>query len=155
MLVLPCLLYYSFPTLYKKSGLELVQIRELPYRDSIEYFFTPDKSRVSGALRYAREVFEVVEPHAIIIADFNPGLALKYYQEVNSIRKDVSILIEIDSIYFFSQAPVKDLVDLLREHINGPLYLADSYEPYYFTTQLNNFFDIRRIGPILKVESFS
>lgn len=155
MLLFPLVVYHTLPELYKKSGLNLIQIRSLSHRDSISYFFTPDKRKVDGARVYAEEVFKLVEENAVIVGDFNSGMALKYYQEVEKKRQDILLALEIDRIYFSHSIPserAKELSALLGRYGNTALYLADSYEPYYNVSHLESEFFLRKIGPIIKVE---
>ena len=151
IVVSPMMLYALFPHLYKMTGMRLLTIRELPYRDSISYFFTPSKRHEFGASRYAQEVFDSVDEHAIIFADFNTAMALQYYQEIYHLRQDVSIRPVIDAIYFSSNNPVEELTALIHQHQAHSVYFADTYEPYYFISQLEERFTFERIGAIVKI----
>jgi hypothetical protein len=149
--VLPIMVYATFPLAYKATGLNIVNMRELPYRDSIRYFFTPDKRKTFGAQQYAQEVFATVDEDAVILADFNAGMALAYYQEIHNVRQDVEVMLIIDSIYHTSKDPVKDLTILINKHINSPLYFADTYEPYYFTSKIKEIFNVQQMGSLAKI----
>ncbi|GAK49589.1 hypothetical protein U14_00812 [Candidatus Moduliflexus flocculans] len=147
----PVAVYMIFPRVYKMTGIHLLNIRNLPYRDSIEYFFTPSKRHLVGAYQYAKDVFDRVDNNAIIFSDFNIAMALQYYQEVYNVRPDVTIMQVIDSIYFSSSNPVEELTALIHQHQTHPLYFADTYEPYYFISQLENTFKFEAIGAIVKI----
>ncbi|MEI6614909.1 MAG: DUF2723 domain-containing protein, partial [Chrysiogenales bacterium] len=109
IVVMPQVVYYVFPTVYKNSGLKIINIRQLPYRDSIGYFFLPEKRWEYSARIYAREVLNRAEKDAVIIADFNPGMVLIYCQKIFGQRPDITIPDFIDSIVHSSPDPVRDL----------------------------------------------
>jgi hypothetical protein len=152
ILASPFLVYYSFPDAYKASGITFLDIRQLPCRDSVKYFFLPDKSKEYGAVEYAESAWAKVEHNAIIIADFNPGMALLYTQKILGQRKDVQILLAIDNIVHTSKNPAGDIIALIEKHIGQrPVYLADTYEPYYHIGEIRKKFTLEKIGPLARI----
>jgi hypothetical protein len=148
----PFLVYYSFPQVYTSSGITFLHMRQLPFRDSVKYFFLPDKSREYGAAQYCEFVFSAVESNALIIADFNPGMALLYAQKIRGERKDVEVLIAIDDFVHYSENPAGDIIALIENHIGQrPVYLADTYEPYYHIGEIKKKFALEKIGPLERV----
>ncbi len=154
IVVLPMVTYYIFPVVYKKSNLEIIRIRQLPYRDSIGYFFLPDKRREYSARTYAWEVFDRVDKNAVILADFNPAMALIYGQKVLGQRPDIIIPDFIDSIILASPDPVRDLSRLIEKYVHSrPLFLADTYEPYYHIKELGQAYRVTPVGPLVRLQA--
>jgi hypothetical protein len=153
IVIMPLVTYYAFPPIYKNSTLKIINIRQLPYRDSIGYFFLPDKRWEYSAQTYVREVFSRADKNAVIITDFNPGMALIYCQKIYGQRPDITIPKFIDSIVHASTDPVLDMTRMIEEYIHSrPLYLSDSYEPYYHVRELGLIYKITRVGPLIKVQ---
>ncbi|MFB0527090.1 MAG: protein O-mannosyl-transferase family [bacterium] len=143
--VLPTIgLYAIMPGLCKLSGVKLGFVRVLPYRDNFVYYLWPPKNREYGARDYVKAAFEEAEPNSVIIADFNPGMAFLYAQKVMGERQDVLIKEEIvDHILYGEEKPIVVLKQVIGTYINErPVYLADTYEPYYFTSQLEKDYQI-------------
>jgi hypothetical protein len=136
--------YYSIPTVVEALNIDLVKARSLPYRENTLFFLVPDKHQEFGAHRFGREVFQILEPNSIIIADFTPLAVLQYFQEVQGLRKDVWL-----KLVDFKPLEV-DFVD--RYIYNRPVYLADDFEPDYNIDGLKTKYDLVPVGPIIKVE---
>jgi hypothetical protein len=144
LLLTPMALYYSIPTVAKALDIDLVKARNLPYRENTLFFLVPDKHQEFGAQRFGREVFQILEPNSIIIADFTPLAVLQYFQEVQGLRKDVWLkLVDFKPLEL-------DFVD--RYIYNRPVYLADDLEPDYNIAGLKTKYDLVPVGPIIKVE---
>ncbi len=153
IVVMPLATYYAFPTVYKNSALKIINIRQLPYRDSIRYFFLPDKRWEYSAQTYVREVFDRADKSAVIITDFNPGMALIYCQKIFGQRPDITIPDFIDPIIHSSPDPVRDLTRIVEKYIHSrPLYLSDRYEPYYYVRQLGQFYRLAAVGPLIRLQ---
>lgn len=132
------------PGLCKSSGVKLGFVRVLPYRDNFVYYLWPPKNKEYGAKNYVEVTFQEAEPNSVIIADFNPGMALLYAQKVMDKRRDLLIKGEIvDHILYGKEKPIIALRQVIGTYINErPVYLADTYEPYYFTSQLKKYYQI-------------
>ena len=153
MVTLPLVTYYIFPSIYKYSGLKMINIRQLPYRDSIEYFFMPDKRWEYSAQKYVQDVFIRAEKNSVIITDFNPGMALIYGQKIYGRRPDIAIPRFIDSIVHASADPVRDMTEIIEKYIHSrPLYLSDSYEPYYHVRKLGRVYQATAVGPLVRLQ---
>lgn len=143
IILLPLGLYASIQPLSKALRVDLVGARSLPYRDNVRFFLVPFSDEKKGAERYGREVFNIVEPNSIIIADFTPIAVLRYYQDVLGMRKDVRLkLIDFDPL---------DVGFVDRYIHKRPIYLANNLEPDYNITGLKLKYDVVPVGPIFKI----
>jgi len=137
-------LYAVMPGLCKSLGVELSFARALPYRDNLRYYLWPPKNKEYGARNYVEDAFQEAEPNSVIIADFNPGMALLYAQRVMGKRPDIVIKEEIvDHILYGEKEPITALRRVIDGYLNErSVYLADTYEPYYFTAELKKYYQI-------------
>lgn len=143
--VLPTIgLYTVMPGLCKSLGVELSFARTLPYRDNLRYYLWPPKNKEYGARDYVEAAFQEAEPNSVIIADFNPGMALLYAQRVMGKRPDIVIKEEIvDHILYGEKEPITALRRVIDGYLNErSVYLADTYEPYYLTSELKKYYQI-------------
>jgi hypothetical protein len=65
--------------------------RDVPYRDSYTWLLRPWRAGYHGAERYAREVFEVLPPDAVLLAGDTVRRPLVYLQIRDGVRPDVRI----------------------------------------------------------------
>jgi Protein O-mannosyl-transferase TMEM260-like len=138
---LPIVTYHSVPMVANNRGIDLVKARSLPYRDNNRFFLLPDKSNYFGAYRFGNEVFEVVSPGSIIIADFTPRAALDYFQIIENVGRQVKVVFN-ESI---------NVPEFIADNIDKQkIYLAD-LEPYYHTDYLKEKYNIVPRGPIFQV----
>jgi len=147
MCILPGLIYYSVYRVTEEKGWKLSGIRELPYRNNIRYFLFPPKNSERGAEIYVNDCFRQAEPNAVILSDFNPGIAIQYGQIVLKKRPDIFVQI-LDPWLFSSQDPAAKISEFLRNQLaeNKAVYLADNWDPYYKVSQLSNEFDFKQEG---------
>lgn len=146
---IPLAIYYSAPMLAKKMGSNILGIRTLPYRDNDRYFLLPDKSNYFGAYEFGKEVFKVVEPGSIIIADFTPYEVLLYFQTIERIRPDI----ELSYTWPDHQNPISQ--GLVEENINKrPIYLVDidDYPNLYKTEYLKSKYKFVPKGPLYQIQ---
>ncbi|MDH5174003.1 MAG: hypothetical protein OEW43_01955, partial [Elusimicrobiota bacterium] len=154
VLILPTVgVYRIMPNVCKSAGIHLSFVRDLPYRDKFVYYLWPPKNKEYGARNYVEAAFEEAEPNSVIIADFNPGMALLYAQEVLDKRRDLLIKEEIvDQIIYGKEKPIMALRRMIDTYINErPVYLADIYEPYYFTAELRKYYNLIPGKALVKV----
>jgi len=153
--VLPGCLYYSAYRIAEAKQWRLSAVRELPYRDNLRYFLFPAKHFERGAESYANDSFRQAAKDAVILSDFNPGMALRYSQQVLGKRADLDVVI-LDSWLFSAGDPTEKILRFLRVETgqNKTIYLADSWEPYYKVSAIRKEFDLRRQGgPLWQVFS--
>lgn len=144
---LPPAVYFTAYRAFDSSASLSRSIRPLPYRDTARYFLFPPKCMERGAEKYAADSFRQAERDAIIVADFNPGMALVYAQQVLGQRKDLRIEIVVDEWVHHSPDPGREMLQYLKE--NAPhrtIYLADHYEPYYHVSAIRAEFDVLQTG---------
>jgi hypothetical protein len=128
--LLPVLLYNITPYVSKRLNIDLLHTRTVPYRDNEAFFLNPSKRGYTGAARYAQEALNIVSQGSIIIADYVPFTVLRYFQEINGVRRDVLIL------------HTKDLKkNMLLERISAyygkkDIYLADKKKRYGYKINL-------------------
>lgn len=143
LILLPCGLYSLMPRITSALNLDLVKARTLPYRDNTRFFLVPDKHKEYGSAKYGQEVFNLLEPNSIIIADFTPITVLRYYQKILGIRKDVTLkLVDFDPL---------DIEFVDRNISKRPIFLANDLEPDYNISGLKTRYEIIPVGPIFKV----
>lgn len=154
VVLIPPLIYYSSYRIIEKTNPDLSFIRKLPYRNNARYFLYPPKHLERGAEQYVQDSFRQAEEGAILLSDFNPGMALLYGQKILRKRKDLQIEILIDDWIHHSNDPAAELLKYVREKNgqNRTVYLADRYEPYYHSSILAPEFDlIQSGGPLWKI----
>jgi len=129
MVLLPPLAYFLTPDILNLVGIKVDFIRKLAYRDSARYYLFP--------------VFQEAKANSVIMTDFNPGIVLQYFQKVKNMRRDVFIDMFIDGIVHHSKDRADDIIKKIKEKMGErPLYLGDTYEPYYCTLQLKKHFKL-------------
>ncbi len=161
VLILCLLIPYQFavytlsPFLVEKTPLSnLLHIRDAPFRDEYHYFLTPWKRWDKSALLYARASFNVFSENAHVLADFNPGMVLKIYKALYRPQSSVKIYIEIDNFLRAGKKPPYVYIQQwISEHCRAStVFLADTYDPYYFISKLKLRFKLVSMGPVVKVE---
>lgn len=86
--------YAAAPSLAARfaGGSRPVALRYLPYRDPYQWFLTPWRAGYDGAERYAREVFALLPPEAVLFIDSTPRRPLEYLQQRDALRRDVRLV---------------------------------------------------------------
>ena len=90
--LLPIPIYIIAPAIAQKQKFNLSTRADVPYRDDYIWFLRPWKSGYSGAERFAEEVFDKLEPEAVVYADNTMVYPLLYMQEVKGKRADIKII---------------------------------------------------------------
>ena len=131
------------------------RIRRLPYRDTYRYFLFPPKWMERGAERYVLDAFRQAKKGAVILADFNPGVALLYAQKVRGFRPDLTVDIRIDTWIHRYGDPGPAIIRYLKERIideGRTVYLADRWPAYYRPDMIEQCFKlIQTGGPLWEV----
>ncbi|MDA7857901.1 DUF2723 domain-containing protein [bacterium] len=151
--IFPILFYYNMPAISKKVNIDLIKARRLHFRDNDKFYLFPAKNNEFGPYRYGKLAFEVFEPDSIVLADFNPGKVLEYFQRFHNLRPDVKIESQrIDRFLHHTENPEERILNFISRQIEkAPIYLADDYEPYYFCKAIKKKYDIIPIGSVFKV----
>ena len=140
-------LYYNISNFCDRFHIDLVKARTLPYRDNNRFFLCPDKSGYYEPYYFSKEVFEIVEPNSVIIADFTVLAVLQYFQEVKKWRKDIKwIFVDPPFIILDTESMIDDKIDKF------PIYLADDWGPYYNIEELRKKYSIVPYGPIFQLK---
>jgi hypothetical protein len=146
VITLSLLTYNLAPLVVKGLNIDLLHARTLPFRDNNAFFLNPNKRGEDGARRFSEQTFNIVKPNSVLIADFTPYYVLLYFQEVQGLRPDVTL---ISSIYHNT---LKDLDQKVTKHISQrPVYLADINPTYYRVRDLEKNFKLIPVGPIFEV----
>lgn len=148
-------LYLGTPHLLSAVGLGHLGGRLLPGRNNAAYFLNPIKATEKSALFYSQKFFGEVPPETVVLADFNPGAVLKLRQEVERVRKDVTVIPTAVDDALKDPNPPKALAELAEAWLarGRKVVLADSYEPYYHLTKLQaQGFLLKPCGPGVLVE---
>jgi hypothetical protein len=147
--IAPPLIYYSAYQIAEAIPIDLSFIRKLVYRNTYRYYLFPPKHRERGAEKYVENSFHQAKENAMILTDFNPGMALLYGQKVLGYRKDLKILVLIDDWVLGAENPSEEILHFLRMHVGGensPLYLADNWEAYYHISSIEKEFTLKQEG---------
>jgi hypothetical protein len=92
--VLPIPIYIAVPFLAEKLEYNLSTRADVPYRNDYTWFLQPWKLGYRGAERFAEEVFEKLDPEAVVYADNTMVYPLLYRQQVTVKRVDIRIISE-------------------------------------------------------------
>ena len=92
--LLPIPTYIVAPTIAQKQKFNLSTRADVPRRNDYVWFLQPWKAGYSGAEKFAEEVFEKIEPEAVVYADNTMVYPLLYLQEVKGKRADIKIISE-------------------------------------------------------------
>jgi hypothetical protein len=132
------LLYLLTPLALQQVGRSDLGVRQLPERNNAWYFLCPIKSLDRGPSRYARQLFQELPAHAVVLADFNPGAVLRLVQESARLRPDVEIVPTAVDEALATSDPAHAMAELLRAASarHRPTVLADRWEPYYRSAEL-------------------
>jgi len=153
--VAPPFVYLGTWQLTARFAPDTIKVRELPERDNLRYFLFPPKWMETGAARYAETALEQAGRDALILADFNPAMALRYARDVDGLRRDVDIAIEVDGWVHRGVTPEDGILAWLDQHLvagGRPVYLADTWEPYYRTAAVRARYDLeQKNGPLWRV----
>ncbi len=95
--LLPIPTYIIAPVLAEKVGFNISTRADVPYRNDYVWFLRPWRTGYRGAEKFADEVFEKLEPDAVVYADNTMVYPLLYMQEVKGKRADIKIISEYAS----------------------------------------------------------
>ncbi len=130
-------------------------IRRLPYRDTYRYFLFPPKWMERGAEHYVNDAFRQARRNAVILSDFNPGMALLYAQKVRGDRPDLTLDIRIDTWIHRYGDPAPAIIRYLKTQVidrGRTVYLADRWPAYYRPSVIRRCFKlIQTGGPLWEV----
>jgi hypothetical protein len=90
--LLPIPTYIIAPALAEKVRFNISTRGDVPYRNDYRWFLQPWRTGYRGAEKFADEVFEKLEPNAVVYADNTMVYPLLYMQEVNGKRADIRII---------------------------------------------------------------
>ena len=139
LLITPPLVYQAAPAIVRAAGFdELLGARNLPGRDMLSFFLTPSKRGYFGARDYARRALAQVEPGATIVADHTPYMALRYVQQAEGLRPDVTL------VYLYPEAGFPFAPG------RRDIYLADT-QNYYPTEDIGRSFRIEQAGVLYRL----
>lgn len=155
LVVFPVMGYYVAPSLARRFGLVdkvVGNVRRLHYRDNTRFYLWPSKNNEFGPYQYAILALKTFKPNTVVLADFNPGKVIEYFQEIDRRRPDVKLMINIDTYYYWGN-PKRDIIDFIDKWIEtNPVYIADDYEPYYFCRQIKKKYDIIKAGSVFEIQ---
>jgi len=92
--LLPIPFYIAVPFLAEKFEFNLSTRANVPYRNDYTWFLQPWKIGYNGAEKFAEEVFDKLDPEAVVYADNTMVYPLLYMQEVKGKRADIRIISE-------------------------------------------------------------
>lgn len=136
----PLVLYPLVAQAAGSLATRLAPARLLPGRDPVSFYLWPAKTSYNGARTYANSAFQVLEPNAIVVADWLPYQTLLFAQSVEQARRDVQLVL--------INAGGRAQIRYLLQHAGArPLYLADaSPPPYYEMEEIRKCFEVSPRG---------
>lgn len=128
LVAIPPLVYTISGSTLAALGVNPLGIRSLPGREPNTFFLWPGKAGYYGAAEYGREALEALPDGSYLIADHTPYETIRYYQSVEKMRPDVTIIkIEAE----------EDLAPILHAiPATSPIFLADNDPRYYNLTNM-------------------
>jgi len=147
LFVTPIFLYYSIPSILSIYNYSPINIRTIPYRDNIKFYYLPDKSQNYEALKYGSDIFNIVDKHSIIIGDFTVLMVLEYLQTFENMGRGVELKY-VDS----NSRTSKRIVQLIENGKNVYICDIDDYRGMYDIENLNLLYKFMNLGPIYKIE---
>jgi hypothetical protein len=108
--LLPIPTYIIAPVLAEKIGFNIPTRGDVPYRNDYTWFLRPWRTGYAGAEKFADEVFEKLEPDAVVYADNTMVYPLLYTQQVKGKRADIRIISKYASsegLPVLSEKPLK------------------------------------------------
>lgn len=140
ILVMPVITYRATPDLMQKANFTFRKGRYVPGPNSRYFVLWPPKSGYYDARDYAEAVLARMPQNGVLLADPILATPIVFLQNVEGLRRDVSVLYccwEIESI--------------IQAHREQPLALADIYPEIYPVSRLTKDFIILSDGPIYKL----
>ncbi|MEI6127605.1 MAG: hypothetical protein WCQ99_13755 [Pseudomonadota bacterium] len=99
-ILFPCILtlvpFFTYSiTAYvsKRFNLDVTKARTLPFRDNDWYFLFPPKNNDHGTYKYGSLIMNLLPLDAVVVGDYTPIMVLKYFQDVEGMRKDVHLIL--------------------------------------------------------------
>lgn len=137
-------LYLLLPVVAQVAGHDDLGVRRLPRRNNAWYFLCPVKAFDRGPERYALELLTEAPAGAAILSDFNPGAVVKLVQEQRGMREDLLVTPTAIDDALASADPAAAIAARIRANqaASRPVVLADTWEPYYRTTELGERFGL-------------
>jgi hypothetical protein len=146
VVILPIATYELTPRVVSRAGIDLLQARDLPYRDNDWFFLHPSKRGVDGPERYLDEVFRVVKPGGAVVADFTLFSILNYGQRVEGRRRDIVLVKASD---FDRQ---RDIGPLVSGRIpKSPVYICGDDPRYYNVGSISIRYRLIAVGSLLEI----
>ncbi len=144
VIVLPPLVYRLTPIALNRIGANPLAVRSLPNRDNNTFFLYPPKNGYRGARDFAEAAMRDLPPNAAVLADWLPLQTLLYLQEVEGVRRDVTLV----EIYAGRGQQVPWLLEQRRSR---PVFIAATGR-YYDMAEIEQVFKVRPFGVIYQLE---
>jgi hypothetical protein len=135
IVVAPIALYTLLPAVLPSLGIggERLGAREIPGRPALSFFLTPYKTGYMGARQFSEATLTALPSDAALIADYTVAEPMRYLQDVEGVRPDVSIA---------STAPGEQLAIAQRYAQQRSIYLPLSDPRYYDLEGLGTIFNL-------------
>lgn len=135
IVALPIALYTILPALSPALGIDgdRLGVREIPARPALSFFLIPYKTGYVGAHQFSETTLNALPFDAVLIADYTIAEPMRYLQDVEGVRPDVSIA---------STAPDEQLAIAQRYAAQRSIYLPLSDPRYYDLERLSLEFNL-------------
>ena len=143
-LLLPIVVYAAAPVIARTGVGNVPGFRPLPGRDNFTYALSPWKCQETGAREFGERVMESVPENSIIFADYSIWAVLRYLQEVEGQRTDVT-LVRLPYAGNHAQLPV-----IQKYQGQGELFLADTWR-YYDMQDIQMQFTVEPWPPVYRL----
>jgi hypothetical protein len=114
-------------------------VRDLPGRDAVLYHLYPGKAGYNGARRFGEESFALLEPRAVVLADYTVEEPMRYMQVVEGKRRDLEI---------FYASPRSQLQVVIEKHRLGQEVYLGANDSYYDIEGISTRFEVVPAGPL-------
>lgn len=129
-------------------GIDVVNARQVPYRDNNWYFMWPSKRGDVAPRQYATEALQAVDKNAILIADYTLWRPLYFIQAVEKMRPDVE-LIWVERLFW--QGSIPHYIN--AQPCDKPIFLATNTPPHYYQLEeILKQYSITQVGVVYRVE---
>ncbi|MGA1875206.1 MAG: protein O-mannosyl-transferase family [bacterium] len=135
----PIFIYQKAPIFAEKYKINIGVTRQIPYRNSYQYFLNPSKRNYHGARKYMLDITRLAERNSVIIPDYTIINTLLYFQKAEGIGSDLLIAglpnVQGDFPNCIEVTPA-NIFDLLKDH---RVYLTSDLPQYNPPWILENF----------------
>ena len=146
--LLPPIVYCFLPTIARRVGLDMGLGREIPFRDSYDYFLLPWKTGYRGPQHFVAEVQKCLPPDSVLVADSTSVRPLHYAELTGHWRKDIRVYPPLDETPAGFARFTED--KLTKELADGRVFVVSPKRGYCPAWLLNKY-EMKKVGFLYQV----